>query len=611
MRIETVVSFISSYNQRYNQSFDDSLQGQLQAIFARLNEPFMHLSSAFKKELDLLLASLSQNIKVGVVGQFSSGKSSLLNLILQRDILSTGLVPVTFKPTFLRYADEYCLRVEYMDGSDELLGINEIHKFTDQRLSDTKEAKSLHVFAPIKLLKKLTLVDTPGLNANELDSLSTFDELSSFHALIWLSLIDNAGKKSEEDSIKANLELFSDKSICVLNQKDRLNDEDLQRIMHYSKEVFSKYFSQIIAISCKEAKDKSTYEKSNFKALLDFLENLDERSLKKSYIKTRLNKLLQILDEQFVFLDNIYDSLELILSDFESFLSSNHKHLEEKISILNQQILLNLKTVAEKISKQILANIKEKKAYYYKEKSSLLHKNCFAKHEYNLAFISSDDTFLAMFYNSDVLSKEFKKMKKAINDDFNRCKDEFNQIFSFLDEKLLLFSSRYTNIQPNSILQSDAIFSTLQSFASSLNQLFAKDFKDELFKGLLELDLFFEKLNLKAFANYENATKLSLAFFSRKINASKSLYELDSTEFSLYYPSLNEIYERVLTELNVHEFETLLINKPVMLKIYKEYIQNFKALILQKLDIIKDKKAENSKRKQWLLSVRNDFGSLL
>ena len=40
-------------------------------------------------------------------------------------------------------------------------------------------------------------------------------------------------------------------------------------------------------------------------------------------------------------------------------------------------------------------------------------------------------------------------------------------------------------------------------------------------------------------------------------------------------------------------------------------IQNFKALILQKLDIIKDKKAENSKRKQWLLSVRNDFGSLL
>lgn len=46
-------------------------------------------------------------------------------------------------------------------------------------------------------------MDTPGLNANEDDTLTTLKELQNIHAAIWLSLIDNAGKKSEEDAIKA------------------------------------------------------------------------------------------------------------------------------------------------------------------------------------------------------------------------------------------------------------------------------------------------------------------------------------------------------------------------------------------------------------------------
>ncbi len=53
----------------------------------------------------------------------------------------------------------------------------------------------MHIFAPIPLLEKITLVDTPGLNANENDTLTTLDELKNIHGAIWLSLIDNAGKK--------------------------------------------------------------------------------------------------------------------------------------------------------------------------------------------------------------------------------------------------------------------------------------------------------------------------------------------------------------------------------------------------------------------------------
>ncbi|EMQ5416487.1 dynamin family protein, partial [Campylobacter jejuni] len=266
----------------------------------------MHASYTLENELKELVFSLDKNVNIAIIGQFSSGKSSLLNLILGRDCLPTGVVPVTFKPTFLRYAKEYFLRVEFEDGSDIITNIEKLAFYTDQR-NEVKQAKSLHIFAPIPLLEKITLVDTPGLNANENDTLTTLDELKNIHGAIWLSLIDNAGKKSEEDAIKANLELLGENSICVLNQKDKLSTEELDNVLNYAKSVFLKYFNELIAISCKEAKDEQSYEKSNFQSLLDFLTQLDTTVLKEKFVKRKILNLCEILEDENQLFVGIFD----------------------------------------------------------------------------------------------------------------------------------------------------------------------------------------------------------------------------------------------------------------------------------------------------------------
>ncbi|EAH7991850.1 ATP-binding protein, partial [Campylobacter jejuni] len=102
-------------------------------------------------------------------------------------------------------------------------------------------------------------------------------------------------------------------------------------------------------------------------------------------------------------------------------------------------------------------------------------------------------------------------------------------------------------------------------------------------------------------------TKLSLAFFSRKINESRVLYELDSSEFVLFYPKKSEIYERVLNELNVYEFETLLINKPILTKIAKNFLEQSQNLIQEKNKFLDLKKAELQKRRAQILNVRESI----
>ncbi|EEP1957342.1 ATP-binding protein, partial [Campylobacter lari] len=563
MQNDLIDDFLKAYESAYCKSFDDSFEGKILAIKNAFLEPSLHLNDIFLKDLESIIASYKKAINIAIIGQFSSGKSTLLNLILQKECLPTGVVPVTFKPTFLRYAREYFLRVEYEDGSDEIVDINELAKFSDQR-NKLKETKSLHLFAPIELLKDITLIDTPGLNANDIDTLTTFNELSFMHSAIWLSLIDNAGKKSEEDAIRANAKLLERGGICVLNQKDKLNQDELENVLNYAHLVFDKYFEKIIAISCKEA--KYDLQKSNLPLLYEYLKGLDYEKIKKDFIKEKLNDLCELLLNQYIFLQDILEQLEL---KFNAILHSFKANvLEQKIKILNHNCLDKLKLVGEKISQEILKFIKEKDSNYYKEAKGLFKKNLYEKITYKAPYLSSDDAFLAMFYNSETMNKEFKKLKSEIALEFNQIKNEFSSFFTNLEEQILLFKAKFSNLQKENDLESDKEFANFRSFASASEELFLKDFKELLFKSKLELDLFLEKLNLKALANYESATKLTLGFFSTKMSVSKEFYELDSTEFSLYYPKASEVYQRVLTELNVYEFEDLLINKPMIMKIF-------------------------------------------
>ena len=606
MQINLLNDFIKAYENAYSVSFDDSFKGLIQELCRKLNEPFMHTSYALERELKELVFSLDKNVNIAIVGQFSSGKSSLLNLILGRDCLPTGVVPVTFKPTFLRYAKEYFLRVEFEDGSDVITNVEELALYTDQR-NEVKQAKSLHIFAPVALLEKITLVDTPGLNANANDTLTTLSELKNIHGAIWLSLIDNAGKKSEEDAIKANLELLGENSICVLNQKDKLNTEELNNVLNYAKSVFLKYFDKLIAISCKEAKEKQSYEKSNFGALLDFLNHLDTANLKEKFVKRKILSLCEILENENQLFVGIFDRLFNQFQNYEKHLLLSYKGFLKELEILNHRILEQLKSIGERIASEIFASVKEKDAYFYKESKGFFKKNLYLRYHYKSPYISSDDAFLAMFYNSDVMGKEFKKINNELYQSFEEIKLKLKDFINRLEREILLFKAEFSNIQKDHIFQSDKNFSELRAFCNASDEYFLKDFKELLFKSILEFDLFFEKLNLKAFTNYENACKLSLEFFSRKINESRVLYELDSAEFVLFYPKKSEIYERVLNELNVYEFEALLINKPILTRIAKNFLEQNQNLIQEKNKFLDFKKEELQKRRVQILNVRKSI----
>lgn len=222
-------------------------------------------------------------MQIAVIGQFSSGKSTFLNALLGQDILPTGITPITSKVCKICYGEDYILEILYKDGRKVLQNIDFLHKLSRE---NSQNINHFCLYAPILSLKEINFLDTPGFNSqNSDDTHTTLKILENVDGIIWLTLIDNAGKNSEKALLKEFITHFAQKSLCVLNQKDRLKDEaEVQTSLEYAKTAFEGIFSAVIPISAKLALSarRNTPQKFLETRLLDFAQKIQALALQAS-----------------------------------------------------------------------------------------------------------------------------------------------------------------------------------------------------------------------------------------------------------------------------------------------------------------------------------------
>jgi small GTP-binding protein len=111
---------------------------------------------------------LAGRFNLVVLGEFKRGKSTLLNAILGRAVLPTGVVPLTSAVTVLRHGADERLTVCFTDGRRAILRVDELPRYV------TEEANPANVLGvertildlPSDLLARgLQLVDTPGIGS--------------------------------------------------------------------------------------------------------------------------------------------------------------------------------------------------------------------------------------------------------------------------------------------------------------------------------------------------------------------------------------------------------------------------------------------------------------
>ncbi len=191
----------------------------------------------FRSALSVILDKFeTKNFQIAVFGRVSSGKSSLLNYILEREVLPVGVNPITAIPTRIVHGAEPRLAVSFLDKQPEILEISRLPEFVSEQYNtgNAKHVTRIIVELPSRRLQEgVVFVDTPGLG-----SLATSGAAETLAYLpqcdLGVVLVDAGSTLTREDlSTVQSLYEAAIPAFVLLSKSDLLSAEDRGRSTEY------------------------------------------------------------------------------------------------------------------------------------------------------------------------------------------------------------------------------------------------------------------------------------------------------------------------------------------------------------------------------------------
>jgi hypothetical protein len=142
---------------------------------------------------DELLVKLAEDrFALAVLGQFKRGKSSLMNAIIGRELLPTGVLPLTSVITALKYSPKERLKVERQGlNRGEELPVNVLSDYVTEKGNpgNCKKIKTAYVELSVPFLRSgVEFVDTPGIgSAIAANTATTYEFLPECDAVLFVA----------------------------------------------------------------------------------------------------------------------------------------------------------------------------------------------------------------------------------------------------------------------------------------------------------------------------------------------------------------------------------------------------------------------------------------
>lgn len=240
------------------------------------------------KSIELLASKNSVSecpLVLPLVGEFSSGKTTLINSLTDSKQLETATKPTTATIYEVHFGAEKCrANIVNTDGSEESVG--NIGELRNEKLAN---AKVVEVFDTSKTVpSSIVLVDTPGLSSPDPQHKQTLvDFLPQADGILLVSDINQQITRSIADFIKT-MELSQRAIYLILTKCDTKAESELKKVKEYISNNIKIPVEQIFCVSA---------AKGNLSELSSLFETIqkDKYSILQKVNEQRLRKICSLL----------------------------------------------------------------------------------------------------------------------------------------------------------------------------------------------------------------------------------------------------------------------------------------------------------------------------
>src|SRR5574341_727943 len=174
---------------------------------------------------------------LAVVGQFKRAKSSLMNALIGREILPTGVLPLTSAITILRFGPRERLVVAWENRSfEQEAPLSALVDYVTEQGNpgNHKKVRAAYVEVPTPFLRRgLEFVDTPGIgSAIEANTATTNAFVPQCDAVIFVTSVDAPMTDAELDFLR-RLRGVVGKVFGAVNKVDLLEQAQWQDVINF------------------------------------------------------------------------------------------------------------------------------------------------------------------------------------------------------------------------------------------------------------------------------------------------------------------------------------------------------------------------------------------
>lgn len=181
-----------------------------------------------------------------LMGEFSAGKSTLMNFLLRKQTLPTQVTATQLPPVWFSWGNRPAY-VHGHDGSKTPIGLDQLNQV------GVNDAQFIRIFLEADILEAVDLIDTPGISDPKIDTDVWRRAVGQANGVLWCTHSTQAWRETERATWVSLPERLQNNSLLLVTRADALAQKDRQKVLRRVNREAGHLFNRTILFSAKDA----------------------------------------------------------------------------------------------------------------------------------------------------------------------------------------------------------------------------------------------------------------------------------------------------------------------------------------------------------------------